>query len=919
MTYTYTNSLDGFLRDMAVDHLQSIALVCGNRQITYQELEQRSNQLAHHLNGLGIAKNAFVGIYLERSIEIVIAILGVLKSGRTYVPLDPHYPAERVEFIAQETQVAILLTQEDLCNRLDHLSYTPKLCLDSQWHKVDVESSKPLKIDTEPKSLAYVMYTSGSTGKPKGVKMPRANVLPYIDALGDVVPVQAEDVYLHVASFSFSSSVRQLLFPLSVGATVVLATREQTKNPLLLLELMRQKNVTVFDGVPSVWRYALPLIEDSADLKDLVSKLSLKHLLLSGELTPVVLLENLRRALGRRIQFFNLYGQTETIGSTVYRVPENFDKEGGYVPVGFPYPHNQAFILDEFLNPVPVGEVGQLYMAGGCLAAGYMNRDDLTAEKFFEHPWPDGPTRIFNTGDLARKSPGGELEIVGRADFQVKIRGMRVELDEIAAVLEQHPEVKAAATAAHESATGEPLVVGYVVPYEDQPSGNHWHNTLRQYIGEHLPDYMVPALFMELEALPKTPSGKLDRRNLPKPESLEDRPLTEVEAHSPIQSVFCKAFHLSSVDPEDTFISLGGHSLLYVQFSIELERHLGFIPSDWENLTIAELENAYSKGPSQPQKKSMPTVETSLVLRAIAICGIIINNLEILPNNYDHGGAMVLLVIAGLNFARFQGGNLFQSNYRAIIKIMFFSLVLPYLIFQLVYTAYMLASGGPFIPSTLLLVSNFFGERTWFMQSWFVTVYIQSIVFILLLFGLKPIRKLANHRPWAFSIGFLMIAALISFMGPSVWDTEYLNHFLPHMYLWVFLVGWASHFSKTRSQKLWLTGLSVFFTLTVDNIIFYNSQYVWLLTCIPLLIWAQSLPIPRKMVFPIELIGAASYYIYMTYLAFFHIADKFRLGNPVILFLFVISGGILVWLIARKLQYWIISYMAKRRVKPVVS
>jgi amino acid adenylation domain-containing protein len=315
------------------------------------------------------------------------------------------------------------------------------------------------------------MYTSGSTGKPKGVEITHANVCPYIDAISKVLQVDTNDVYLHTASFSFSSSVRQLMVPLTQGATSIIATEEQRKNPLSLFELIQKQGVTISDTVPSVWRYGLQALEalDKVSREALLN-FKLRLIIFTGELTSCKLLKQLRNQLKNQPRFFNVYGQTETIGNCAYPLPEDFDREEGYIPVGYPYPHNQAYILDEHLQPVAVGEIGELHMAGACLARGYLNRSELNAAKFISNPFVETQVglsrpakRLFKTGDLARYLPDGAIEIVGRVDFQVKLRGMRIELGEIESVLEQHPSLKEVVVTAREDESGEKHLVGYIV------------------------------------------------------------------------------------------------------------------------------------------------------------------------------------------------------------------------------------------------------------------------------------------------------------------------------------------------------------------------------------------------------------------------------------------------------------------------
>jgi aspartate racemase len=586
----------------------AVAVVYEDKQLTYRELNARANQIAHYLQALGVKPDVLVGICMERSLEMVVGLLGILKAGGAYVPLDPTYPKERLSFMLTETQVPVLLTQKPLVEQLpQHESRV--ICLDTDWDAIATESEENPVSEVTPQHLAYVMYTSGSTGKPKGVQINHANVWHYIQAISEVLQVNANDVYLHTASFSFSSSVRQLMVPLSQGATSIIATREQTKNPLSLFELIQKQGVTVSDTVPSVWRYGLQALENLNEVsRQTLLNSKLRLILLSGEITPCQLLKQLRNQLKSQPCFFNVYGQTETIGNCAYPVPDEFDREQGYVPVGYPYPHNQAYILDDHLQPVAVGEIGELHMAGACLARGYLNRPDLNAEKFISNPFvetqlnpSESTERLFKTGDVARYLPDGAIEILGRVDFQVKLRGMRVELGEIESMLEQHPTVKEAVVTAREDDSGDKRLVAYIVP---KLASNEINQTvitkeLRNFLKEKLADYMVPSAFVMLAALPLTPNGKVDRRALPAPDQVRQEPeetfvAPQDELELQLTEIWEKVLGVQPIGVRDNFFELGGHSLLAVRLVTEVEKVFGKnlpLSSFVEAQTVEQLAN----------------------------------------------------------------------------------------------------------------------------------------------------------------------------------------------------------------------------------------------------------------------------------------------------------------------------------------
>jgi len=564
----------------------AIALECNDVQLTYEQLNDQVNQLAHYLQSLGVKSEIRVGICAERSLELIIGILGIWKAGGAYVPLDPKYPKERSEFILQETKISWLLTQEHL--REEFPSYLGKIInLDTDCSLLrSYPQDDPLRT-VQPDNLAYIIYTSGSTGKPKGVQITQENVSYYLKGLTDLFPITEQDYYLHTASFSFSSSLRQLLFPLCKGAKVIVATDEYIKNPLQLFQFIIDKKVTVFDTVASVWRYGIQSLDTlPLEKQNLLHSSQLRFLVFSGGLLPCPLLKKVRRQfpINKQPQVFNLYGQTETLGVCANCVPEDFERDSGYVPVvGKLYDHNCIHVVDENLNLLPMGEIGELAISGKNLARGYLNRPQDNETKFISNPFSEDPfNRLFRSGDVARILESGGLEILGRVDFQVKIRGMRVETGEIEAVLENHPQIKQSVVSAHETLQGETQLVAYLIPKSGLTMAGHssLKEELRHEIQGKLPDYMIPAHFMFLDALPLTPNGKLDRRALPEP-SRDNLELTQQfippsnEIEGQLVEIWEKWLEQKPIGICDHFFEIGGHSLLAAQIFSEIEQTLG--------------------------------------------------------------------------------------------------------------------------------------------------------------------------------------------------------------------------------------------------------------------------------------------------------------------------------------------------------
>lgn len=584
-------SIRQFLQSQLNQDPAAIAIKDAVKELTYQQLNSQVNQLANYLRKQGVRPEVLVGIYAERSVDLAIAILGVLQAGGAYIPLDPAYPKARLTAIVDETQLQLILTQKHLATDFT----TPDLnlfLLDTEWDKVAKESEELTLPQTTPDNLAYIMYTSGSTGKPQGVQITLAQIEYYLQAVNEVVKIQPDDIYLHSASFSFSSSIRQLLLPLAQGAKVVITSKENTTNLRSLLELIQIENITIFDTVSSVWNYllvSLNQIEQEQKVQLIESQIRL--LIFSGGLLTAQLLSEVRSKFPQPPQIVNIYGQTETIGVCAYQIPENFNASAGYVPVGSPYSHYRLYLLNDRLEPVGVAQTGELYVAGESLARGYLNNPQLNDRKFVSNPFITNkqPELLYKTGDLARYLADGNLEIVGRQDFQVKIRGMRVEIEEIETVLAQHPDVQQAAVVGKEDGFGEQIIVAYIVPNREQINTTD----LRSFLKTKLTDYMIPSAFMVLDTLPLTPNNKLDRRRLPEPSRGNFtivQPRDELEFQ--LIQIWEKVLDVRPIGITDNFFELGGHSLLAIQLFAQIERIWGkrlLLMMLLESPTISEL------------------------------------------------------------------------------------------------------------------------------------------------------------------------------------------------------------------------------------------------------------------------------------------------------------------------------------------
>jgi amino acid adenylation domain-containing protein/FkbH-like protein len=530
---------------------ERVAVVFGSQQLTYSELEARSNQLARHLRKIGVSRETLVGLCVERSLDMVVALLGILKAGGAYVPLDPSYPADRIQFILEDAQAPVLITQRLVLSSLTTLN-ARTIILDTAWPEIAAESTAPLSIETQSSNLAYVLYTSGSTGKPKGVQIEHRNLVNFLASMKKQPGLTADDTLLAVTTLSFDIAGLELYLPLITGAKLVLASQEEAADGHKLLALLHQSCATVLQATPATWRMLL----DSG-----WTGTSALKALCGGEAMPADLAAQL---VPRSAELWNMYGPTETtIWSSIFKVEATLDSTA---PIGRPIDNTTMYVLDAEFRPVPIGVAGELYLGGDGVARGYFNRPELTAEKFLADPFRPGEC-IYRTGDLAKFLPDGNIQFLGRADFQVKVRGFRIELGEIESVLARHADIQQVVVIVREDQPGDPRLVAYLVV---RPGQNAAASDLRTHLKQSLPDYMVPSYFVTLDTLPLTPNGKIDRKALPKPEYTRpelagERLSARTPAEEVIAGIWAEVLQLDQVGVQDDFFELGGHSLLATQ------------------------------------------------------------------------------------------------------------------------------------------------------------------------------------------------------------------------------------------------------------------------------------------------------------------------------------------------------------------
>lgn len=543
---------------------QSIAVTYENQEITYKKLNNRSNQLAHYLRRLGVKSGVSVGIYLKPSLEMIIAMLGILKSGGAYVPLDTSYPDERLKFMIEDAQLAVVLTDHTLLKG-DVLSNPNLVYLDQDWQTIEQESQDNLSCESDSDQLAYIIYTSGSTGKPKGVTIPHKAINRLLFNT-NYIKIDASDKIAQVSNTSFDAATFEIWGALLHGAQLVGINREVTLSPQDFAHQLHQKGISIMFLTTALFQQMARSVPQAFA--------SLRYLLFGGEaVNPRWVRKILKHQPPQNL--IQVYGPTESTTFATYYKVKYVPEDATYIPIGRPLTNTQIYLLDKHLKPVPIGVIGELFIGGEGLAKGYLNRPDLIAEKFITSPPIISPQCLYKTGDLARLKSDGNLEFMGRIDHQVKIRGYRIELEEIEAVLSQHPLVVENSVLIWEEIPDDKQLVAYVVPDLCQTSKKQEQDLaflLQQFLKEKLPSYMIPSAFVVLDALPLTHNGKVNRLALKELEQVsfvnkDDYVSPRTTVEELLGQIWSKVLGKQSIGVYDNFFELGGHSLLATQLT----------------------------------------------------------------------------------------------------------------------------------------------------------------------------------------------------------------------------------------------------------------------------------------------------------------------------------------------------------------
>ncbi len=526
----------------------AVAVVKGDKQLSYSDLDTRANRLANYLVSQGVGPETIVGIYMERSIDMLTALVGVHKSGGAYLPMDPVFPKDRLEYMLDNAQVPIILTDTIIKDTLP-LNKAKVICISEQWKEISEQSSEKPKNRATKDNLAYVIYTSGSTGNPKGVQIEHRALTNFLLSMGTSTNLSEKDRLLAVTTLSFDIAGLEMLLPLITGASVVIAGRDEVIDGEKLISLMEKHDISIMQATPATWRMLVEAgWQGCSNLK----------ILCGGEALPRDLANEL---MDRCSCLWNVYGPTET---TIWSTMMHLDSKVGPVSIGKPIANTTVYILDNEMNPTPVGVPGELYIGGAGLARGYLKLPQLTQEKFVPNPFSrEEGSRLYKTGDIVRFMPDGNIEFVGREDHQVKIRGFRIELGEIETLLNKNSLISQSVVVCREIFTGEKAIIAYVIPKTMEIDTG----SLRAYLRERLPDYMIPSYFVKLDSFPMTPNKKIDRKALPIPEKTTSSSNSDMIKPSngvqqTVSDIWKEVLGRENIGLNENFFDLGGHSLL---------------------------------------------------------------------------------------------------------------------------------------------------------------------------------------------------------------------------------------------------------------------------------------------------------------------------------------------------------------------
>jgi amino acid adenylation domain-containing protein len=600
--YPRDKTVPALFAEQAAHTPTATAVVYGSQAVTYQELDERSSQLANYLRNMGVGPDVLVGVLMDRSVEMIISWLAILKAGGAYVPLDLDYPAERLSFMVQDTRMPVILTKSAFRKRMPPES-ARVICLDTDWKTISREDQTISPATITPDNLAYVIYTSGSTGKPKGAAIVHRGITRLVFET-NYIQLSSDERIAQLSNSSFDAATFEVWGALLHGGRLIGVPRETLLSPAEFAVFLEREKITSL--------FLTVALFNQISTEAPMAFRFVKNLLAGGDAVDPKAAQRILRC-GPPARLVNGYGPTESTTFAVCYEIKDVPENATSIPIGRPISNTTLYILDRHLQPVPVGVPGELHLGGDGLARGYFNRPELTSAKFIPDPFAHTPgARLYKTGDLARYLPNGNVEFLGRIDHQVKIRGFRIELGEIEAVLRQCPGVRDALVIVTEETRGDKRLIAYVCRHGKEASAQ---SAWRAFLKQKLPDYMVPSVFVELESFPLTPNGKIDRQALPKPESVKqteaDMP-PQTHLQSQLQKIWEQVLGHKAFGPRDNFFEIGGHSLLAVRLITQIEKVLGIklpLPILFQAPTIEKLAEIICQEGTPPSGSSLVEIQ----------------------------------------------------------------------------------------------------------------------------------------------------------------------------------------------------------------------------------------------------------------------------------------------------------------------
>jgi len=894
------------------------AVVFDDEVITYQELNKRVCILSNLLRSKGIESGKIVAVCIERSSNLVVTLLAVLHAGGTYIPIDPGFPQLRISQILEDAEPHFILSEDKSKSKIDSdLIHKTYCVVDTLWET-------PINVDIQPHAsgkLAYIIFTSGSTGRPKGVEVCQHGLSTFLDAMSEKPGLDKNDRMLSVTTISFDIAGLELYLPLIVGATVHIASRRDTIDGNALKELLALHKITCFQATPATYHLLLGT-NWSGDP-------SLK-LLCGGEVLPPELSENL---LGKCSSLWNMYGPTET---TIWSTVKKVDKVLSPMPIGKAIKGTQTYVLNNEFAQVPVGVSGELFIGGEGVSNGYYKRADLTEAYFIPDPFSDNDNAImYRTGDLVKLLDNGDLVYLGRLDNQVKIRGYRIELGEIETAIKKMSDVEQCVVGVYERGSNSKSLVAYIIPNGEATKIDILE--LRKYLQPLIPGYMIPNFVKLIDKFPLTPNNKIDRKALPslmvadilssdetadselaqENSSVGSQDSNNEDREEALLTSWQKIMSMQNISPTDSFISLGGDSLSYVQITIELERILGAFPDEWESLTIQELSGkaetieakpSLSVKEEQVNSKLAPKedlsrieywkckfieIDPTIFIRAFAIASIVF--LHALPDWGVHGNTGALFIAGGFLFAKFQ---LRQVDAKQSISPIFWS-ALRIFVPSTIIMGLILLYNGTFRLDVLFLYSNFTVPISTY---WYVQVLLQMMLIMALLFAIKPIFMLAKYEPFKFGLYLLAFSTVLMMTSP-LFEPEHGNHRqLPQVRFWQFVIGWCIFFSHSYLKRILTAHLLVLIAgiqfFMMDRSLGLEDPLVTVILAM-LLIARIKITVIKPLNHIIYALAGSSLFIFLSHRQFFALVHYIGITNTtvekIIAFIVALVGGYLLW------------------------